>query len=92
MPFTIGGEWVPEKEMAKKPTRPIKIIKERRGQSIVTLILNLPLEKENLKQLCSKMKQKWGCGGAIKEDRIEIQGEKISLAKELLKEEGYKIL
>lgn len=90
MPFTIGGEWVPE-PISNKPQRPIKIIKEKRGKSIVTIIRNLPLDTIQLKSLCSKLKQHLACGGAIKEETIELQGDKIKEAKLLLQEEGFRI-
>lgn len=88
MPFTIAGDWVPEKEPIKKPSRPVKVIKERRGQSIVTLILNLPMDESSLKTLCSKLKQQLGCGGSVKEDKIELQGDKIQSVKEFLLKES----
>lgn len=94
MPFTIGGEWIPEPEPTttnSKPKKPIKISKERRGNSIVTLIINMPLEESQLKLLCSKIKQKLGCGGSVKEEKIEIQGDQIESIKAILKKEGYKV-
>lgn len=91
MPFTIGGEWIPDKAPAPKSGKPIKVIKERRGQSLVTVILHLPLEPESLKTLCSKIKQQLGCGGSVKEGKIEIQGDKIQPIKEALLKEGFKI-
>jgi translation initiation factor 1 len=90
MPFTIGGEWVPEKTPSKSPSRPIKIVKEKRKQSVVTVILNLPLEIDQIKALCSKLKQRLGCGGSIKEEKIELQGDKIEQVKDFLKAEGIK--
>lgn len=91
MPFTIAGDWIPEPEPINKPSRPIKIIKERRGQSIVTIILNIPLDSQAIKSLCSKLKQRLGCGGSVKDDKIELQGDKIEQTKVFLQQEGLKI-
>jgi translation initiation factor 1 len=85
MPFTIGGEWIPEPAPTIKPKHPVKVIKEKRGSSIVTVILNLPLKTEDLKTLCSTLKQKLGCGGSIKSDQIELQGDKVEAVKAYLK-------
>lgn len=89
MPFTIGGEWVPEK--SNTPKKPVKIRKERRGNTLVTIISHLPLEADGLKALCSKLKQKLGCGGSVKSDCIELQGDKIEQVKPLLNQEGIKV-
>lgn len=85
MPFNIAGDWIPEKTPIKKPSRPIKVIKERRGQSIVTIILNLPMNEKELKEFCSQLKQQLGCGGCVKNDAIELQGEKIEQIKKIIK-------
>ncbi|WP_052354695.1 translation initiation factor [Candidatus Protochlamydia sp. R18] len=86
MPFTIGGEWIPEPMPAIKSKLPIKVIKEKRGSSIVTIILNLPLQTEELKFLCSTLKQKFGCGGAVKSNQIELQGDNVQRVKDHLKQ------
>lgn len=85
MPFTIGGEWVPEKENKPKPKHPVKVIKERRGNAIVTCILNLPYDPKELKDLCSTLKQRFGCGGNFKDEVIELQGDKVAEVKAFLK-------
>lgn len=91
MPFNIAGDWVPEEMPPKKNKHPVKVIKEKRGKALLTCILNLPLDSEKLKQLCSKLKQQLGCGGAVKDDRIELQGDQIQKTIELLLKEGIKI-
>ncbi len=91
MSFTIGGDYIPKGHGPKKPSGPIKIKVQRRKNSFVTLILNLPLEKEELKELAKEMKQSLGCGGTLNETTIEIQGNKQSQTKAFLLEKGYKI-
>jgi translation initiation factor 1 len=91
MPFTFSGEWIPEKKAPEKPKQAIKIIRERRGNSLITVILNLPLNEEAMKELCSKIKQRLGCGGSVKNERVEIQGEKINEIKTFLIERGFKV-
>lgn len=88
MPFTIGGEWIPEP--SSKPKQPVKIVKEKRRSSFVTVILNLPLRDTELKNLCSQLKQQLGCGGSVKEGRIELQGDQVDAVKSQLKTRGIK--
>ncbi len=90
MPFTIGGEWIPE-PTPSKPKQPIKVIKEKRRSSFVTLILNLAEDEAQLKDLCSTLKQRLGCGGSVKEGRIELQGDQVQILKTYLKEKGFRI-
>lgn len=90
MPFTIGGEWIPESSPSP-PKQPIKVMKEKRRNSYVTVILHLPLETADLKTMCSTLKQRLGCGGSIKEERIELQGDQIEPVKNYLKERGIKV-
>jgi translation initiation factor 1 len=88
MPFTIGGEWIPEP--SPKSKHPPKIIKEKRRASYVTLILNLPMDEAQLKNLCSTLKQRLGCGGSVKEGKIELQGDQVENIKAYFKAEKLK--
>ena len=64
--------------------------KGRRGSS-VTLIKNLSLSPDALKELGKRLKQACGSGGTIKEGVIEIQGEHREKVAEELKKLGYKV-
>ena len=93
MPFTIGGEWVPgesnsKEQDEKKRSRPVKVRKERRGNNFVTKVLNLNLDHQALKVLASALKKQCGCGGSVKEDLIEIQGDQVDLIRKELKKKG----
>jgi translation initiation factor 1 len=83
MPFTMGGDWIPD--APPKAKQPIKIFKEKRRASYVTIIANLPHARTELKSLCSTLQQRLGCGGAIKEGRIELQGDQVESVKAYLK-------
>lgn len=89
MPFTIGGEWIPESTPSS--SKPIKILKEKRRSSYVTLILNFSSDKAELKALCSTFKQNLGCGGSIKDGCIELQGDQIEHVKTYFKQIGIKV-
>ena len=64
--------------------------KGRRGSS-VTLIKNLSLSSDDLKELAKRLKQACGSGGTVKEGVIEIQGEHREKIAEELKKMGYKV-
>ena len=64
--------------------------KGRKGKG-VTLITGVPLADKDLKRLAKSLKQKCGCGGAVKNGIIEIQGDhRENLEKELV-DLGYKV-
>lgn len=64
--------------------------KGRKGKG-VTLVTGLPLTGNDLKNLAKSLKQKCGCGGAVKNGIVEIQGDhRDSLEKELAAL-GYKV-
>ena len=94
MPFTIGGEWIApqgSKEGAKPdPSKPVKVRQERRGNNRVTIIVNTPGPDEKRTALAALLKKKCGCGGTLKGDVIEIQGDKVEMIKTLLLAEGIK--
>lgn len=87
MPFTFDGEWIPK----KKEYPPLKIMKEKRKGSFVTIIRNIPLENEELKALVSKLKKHLACGGSLKESEVEIQGDKMAEVAEFLVSQGIKV-
>jgi translation initiation factor 1 len=91
MPFTIDGQWVPSKTaVSNTPQKPVKVRLVKRGKSILTVILNLSLPQNELAALASSLKKKLGCGGAVKEDSIEMQGDKVTLVLKHLTEIGIK--
>jgi translation initiation factor 1 len=64
--------------------------KGRRGSS-VTVLKNLVLSEEDMKQLAKRLKQICGSGGTVKDNIIEIQGEHREKIAEELKKKGYKV-
>ena len=93
MPFTIDGQWVPSKHQPsenKSGRNPVKVRLIKRGKSVLTVVLNLSMEQEKMVDLASDIKKKLGCGGAVKEDMIEIQGDKVEQIKKILADKGIK--
>ena len=57
----------------------------------MTLVKNLVLSEEDMKDLAKKLKQLCGSGGTVKGGIIEIQGEHREKIAEVLKKMGYKV-
>ncbi|XYX40203.1 stress response translation initiation inhibitor YciH [Candidatus Erwinia dacicola] len=62
----------------------------RKGKS-VCLISGIDLDDAQLIKLAADLKKKCGCGGALKNGIIEIQGNKRNLLKTLLEAKGFKV-
>lgn len=62
----------------------------RKGKG-VCLISGIDLDDDALAKLAAELKKKCGCGGAVKEGVIEIQGDKRDLLKSLLEAKGMKV-
>ena len=65
--------------------------KSGRGGKVVTLVKNLVLSEDDLKELSKKLKQACGVGGTVKDGAIEIQGEQRERIAEVLQRLGYKV-
>ena len=62
--------------------------KGRKGKG-VCLVTGVPLAGKELEALARELKQRLGCGGAVKEGVIEIQGDNRDLLAAELKKRGY---
>jgi len=63
--------------------------KEKRRGKTITIIKPFFLEEKELKRVLKNLKAKIGCGGTIKEDAIELQGEVKTKANEILLDMGF---
>lgn len=62
----------------------------RKGKG-VCLITGIDADDSTLATLAAELKKKCGCGGALKDGVIEIQGDKRDLIKSLLEAKGMKV-
>jgi predicted translation initiation factor SUI1 len=94
----LGGSDAPTVDKPPPPPPPkklhtVKLSREtagRKGKG-VTIVSDLPLSEDELKELATQLKNKCGTGGTAKDGRIEIQGDhRDKLAAELEKL-GYKV-
>lgn len=61
-----------------------------RGGKTVTTISGVALAQEPLKALAAELKKRCGCGGALKDGVIEIQGDHVELLLAELLKRGIK--
>jgi translation initiation factor 1 len=66
-------------------------VEKRKKGKVVTVIRGLPVASNDLPALLSRLKSQCGAGGAIQEDRLEIQGEHLERIRDLLSELGYAV-
>ena len=75
-------------QQSKKPVKVQKVKNSKKGK-IVTLITDLQLEHHELVRLLKKIKSSLGTGGTVKDDSMEIQGNKVEEVMEILHQEGF---
>lgn len=64
--------------------------KGRGGKTVLT-ISGITGSAEQLNALCSELKKKCACGGAVKDGVIEIQGDKREQVTAVLQQKGYQV-
>ena len=92
---TETGRISQEVEKAPRPTGDgiVRIQRQtsgRKGKG-VCLISGVDLADGALAKLAAELKKKCGCGGAVKDGVIEIQGDQRDLIKTLLEAKGMKV-
>jgi translation initiation factor 1 len=65
--------------------------KEKRRGKVVTVIKGFYLQDSEFKKLLKELKASLGCGGTIKGNTIELQGEVYSKAKDDLIKRGFRV-
>jgi len=64
-------------------------MEKRRGKP-VSIMGPFHIAKNEMKELCKKLKKKLGSGGTCKDEWMEFQGECRDKLKELIKKEGFR--
>lgn len=79
-------------EPAAKSQQMVRVQPTRggKGGKTVTVIRGLELDATEFKALLKKLKTRIGSGGTAKNGVIELQGDQVELALELLSKEGYR--
>ena len=90
-----ADESVPNQEtIATKPKGAVVKVgretKGRRGKGVTT-VFDVPVDAAGLVELASKLKQRCGTGGTVKDGRIEIQGDQRERIIQELEGIGYRV-
>ena len=82
----------PAAEPVAKAQQTVRVQPNRggKGGKTVTVIRGLELDAAGFKALLKKLKTLIGSGGTAKDGVIELQGDQVDLALELLSKEGYR--
>jgi len=80
------GVW--ESITKETQTIDIKRIKKKFGK-IATIVEGINRKEINIKELGKKLKSKFACGGTVKDNKIELQGNHANQVKEELIKLGF---
>ncbi|WP_349254653.1 stress response translation initiation inhibitor YciH [Brumicola blandensis] len=71
----------------------VRIRKETKGRKGkgMSIIDGLAMNDVELKALCTQLKKQCGCGGSVKDHKIEIQGDVRDKLKQLLEAKGMRV-
>lgn len=76
----------------RRQPEPLRLSFVRGGKgSGVTRIERLNMHPQGKVELLARFKKRLGCGGAVKEGALEIQGDHRDFLEGELKKEGYKV-
>jgi translation initiation factor 1 len=77
-------------EQLAKTTQKIKVsaVKKKYGK-LVTVISGINSRDVNIKEVAKQLKSELACGGTIKDNNIELQGDHVKKAKEKLIAMGF---
>ncbi|RXJ67948.1 translation initiation factor SUI1 [Halarcobacter ebronensis] len=79
-----------EGELKPKNEHQLVFTFEKRNGKPVTLVGRFYIEEKEKKEVLKLLKKKLACGGAIKEEWLELQGNLKDKVKEVLQKENWK--
>ncbi len=80
----------PEREKGDGIVRIERQTKGRKGKG-VSIVTGLDLDDAPLKLLAAELKKVCGCGGSVKDGKIEIQGDARDKIKAYLEKKGHTV-
>ncbi|WP_411964284.1 stress response translation initiation inhibitor YciH [Haloferax sp. YSMS24] len=63
----------------------------RRYGKPMTIVSGFEMERADIKELASVLKRKLACGGTVEDGEIELQGNHVERARDILAELGYQV-
>ncbi len=76
---------------ASPPVAQVRVSRETKGRGGkgVSVITGLPLRGDQLEALATALKKRCGCGGTVRDGKIEIQGDQRDVLVQELVKLGY---
>jgi translation initiation factor 1 len=81
-----ADETVPARIVAR-----LRMERAGRGGKTVTVIDGLPRNAAFLKELCQDLKRAGGCGGAVRDGAVELQGDLRERVRDILVQRGFTV-
>jgi len=75
--------------IAKEGQQITATIEKKKFGKKYTIIKGINGEELDLEELAKKLKRKFACGGTVKKNKIELQGDHLSKVREVLVKEGF---
>ncbi|KAB1193424.1 stress response translation initiation inhibitor YciH [Haloferax sp. MBLA0076] len=63
----------------------------RRYGKPMTIVSGFEMDRAEMKALASELKRRLACGGTVLDDEIELQGNHVERARDILDELGYQV-
>ena len=91
-PESLARSPGPGPEATPKAQQRVRVqrTKAGKGGKLVTAISGLEAPEAELKALLKTLKARAGTGGTLKEGLIELQGDQVGVALEVLQQAGYR--
>ncbi len=75
--------------IAKESQKIIVKVEKKKFGKVYTVITGIDNKEINMKDLAKKLKTEFACGGTIKENKIELQGDHKKKTKDFLVKMGF---
>lgn len=75
--------------IAKESQKIIVEVEKKKFGKVYTVITGINNKEINMKDLSKKLKTEFACGGTIKENKIELQGDHKKKTKDFLVKMGF---
>ncbi len=77
-------------ESIAKESQLIKVyIEKKKFKKVSTIVEGIDDKEIDLKDLARRLKEKFACGGTVKDGRIELQGDHKTRVREMLIQSGF---
>jgi translation initiation factor 1 len=70
----------------------MRVERKGRGGKIATVLFNVPISEVQAEKLLKDLKDRLGCGGAIKDSEIVLQGDIPDRVEKALTQLGHKVV